>query len=132
MAKEIVNGGVYSFTTIVPSLLGGTYVNAKVSGIVSYDAAKIFDPNIDAVQQAVLPYLAVTSSTKHTSYVYYVFTTQTGALKVFASEWINHDSVHENTLEFLDIRVSGASASDLPAIKHILGLSGWFIVNEIK
>lgn len=132
MAIILKTGSSYTFTTIQANLLGGTFEKVKLGGIVDYTTAKILNPNIDSIQASVLPYLPPTASIKHTTYKYYSFTKQTGGVIVFAAEWINEDSLIENTVEFLDIRISGANASDIPAIKNILGLSGWSVVNEVK
>lgn len=130
--KELKTGGVYSFTTVNASLLGGTYEKARVTGNLEYSTAKLIEPNLDAIQASILPYLVDGASTKHTSYKYFVFLTQAGTNRVFAQEWINKESIVENTINYLDIRISSATSSDLASIRSILGLSGWSIVNEIK
>jgi hypothetical protein len=131
MAVTFKTGSVYSFTTINANILGGTFEKVKLSGIVDYNTAKLLSPNIDSVQASVFPYLPQGTSDKHTSYQYYVFQKQTEGISVFAIEWINMDTVRENSVEYLDIRISGANPSDIATIKNILGLSGWPVVNEI-
>ncbi len=128
---ELVKGGVFSFNTINGSLLGATYEKARVSAVAEYATAKIIDPTIDSTQAALIPYLPAGASTKHTAYTYFVIVTQTGQTKVFAKEWINPSSVTANNTQYVDIRVSGASSSDLAAIRQALSLAGWPVVNEI-
>ena len=131
MAVSFKAGSVYTFTTINANILGGTFEKVKLSGIVDYNTAKLLNPNLDSVQASVFPYLPPSASKKHTSYQYYIFQKQTSGVIVFALEWINADTVTENSVEYLDIRISGANPSDMATIKNILGLSGWSIVNAI-
>lgn len=132
MAVSFKSGSVYTFTTINANILGGTFEKVKLSGIVDYQTAKLLNPNLDSVQASVFPYLPTGASKKHTSYQYYIFQKQTSGVVVFALEWINADTIRENSVEFLDIRISGANSSDMATIKNILGLSGWSIVNQIS
>ena len=131
MAFNFKQGSVYTFTTIYANILGGTFEKVKLSGVVDYQTAKLLNPNIDSIQASIFPYLAAGASEKHTSYQYYIFQKQTGDIAIFATEWINLDTVRENSVEYLDIRISGANPSDMATIKNILGLSGWAVVNEI-
>lgn len=132
MATNFKTNNLYSFTTINAAILGATYTKAKIMApSVSYEGAKIFDPNIDSKQAALRPYLPTGASTKHTTYNYFVISTQTGETKVFADEWINQDSIKQDTVKFLDVRIMGADDSNLAEVKNVLGLSGWSIVNKI-
>lgn len=131
MAVTFKNGSVYTFTTVNSNILGGTYEKVKLNGIVDYNTAKLLSPDIDSKQASILPYISEGKSTKHTSYQYYIFGKQTGGNVVFPKEWLNEETISENSVEFLDIRISGANSSNLAEIKNILGLSGWPIVNTI-
>ena len=132
MATQFKTGGVYTLNTINGSILGTTYTAKCISDSMEYTAAKLCEPNIDSLQAALIPYLAKNVSTKHTGYRYCMFETQTNAIKVFAYEWINIDTVTENTVKYLDVRITGADSFNLAQVKAILGLAGFPIVNEVK
>lgn len=133
MANIIKRGGVYTFTTIHPAVLGSLYEKALCGASdMSYDIAKTIDKDIDFKQEMVKPYLPANTSTKHTAYTYYVFTTQTGERKVFAAEWINITSIKEDIVSKLGLEIIGATEADLPQIRNVLGLSGWNVVNLAK
>lgn len=131
MADTLITGDSFSFTTINASILGAMYENVRITGIVEYSLAKLIDPNIDSTQASLLPYLDANASTKQSQYEYYTFVTQTGVTKVFAKEWIVADSIVKQNNNYIDIRITGATSSDLIAIRNVLGLSGWSIVNEL-
>ena len=131
MSTQLRPGSTYSFTTINPAILGSAFSKVRVTGNLEYTTAKIIEPNIDSLQAALVPYLPENASTKHTAYQYFVIETQTKAVKVFAAEWINSDSVVEDTVKQIDIRITGADSSNLPEIKSVLGLAGFPVVNEI-
>lgn len=132
MAIELKIGNVYSFTTINANHIGGNFTKVKLRGLVDYNTAKLLSPNIDAVQSSLVPYISPGVSLTHTAYRYYVFEKQTGGIAVFPIEWMNADSITEDSINFIDIRILGANSSDLAAIRNILGLSGFLMVNELK
>lgn len=131
MAVTIEKGGIYTFTTVHPGVLGSLFEKARCTADMEYSTAKLIDSNIDSLQSAVAPYLDPNVSRKHTLYTYFVFVTQTGEKKVFAREWINVSSIKQDITDFLDVRIIGAKESDMAAIRNVLGLSGWNIVNII-
>jgi hypothetical protein len=128
---ELQKGRLYTFNTINASVLGATITKARLSGIVDYSTAVLLDPNINALQTALLPYLLEGTSSKLTVYTWYVFNTQTGEMKVLAREWLNLASISEDIVSSLDIRIGGANEGDIVKIRAILGLAGYNIVNAI-
>lgn len=131
MENQLNKGTTYNFTTISPGVLGSTFKQAKLEGILDYNIAKIVDPNIDQKQAQVRTSLPNGTSTNHRNYTYYSFYTQVGDIVVLAAEWILKDSITEDTIDFIDIRIGGVNSSRLPEIRAILGGAGFNIVNEV-
>lgn len=133
MANEkIVTGNKYGFTTINGSILGSSFSAHCIGDNLTYQAAKLLDPTIDSIQAFLLPYLPTNVSTKHNGYKYLVFQTDTGAVKVLADVWINHESITLFTTKTLDIRIVGADSADLERVRAVLGLAGFLNVKEIS
>mgnify|MGYP003605787942 CR=1 FL=1 len=131
MQNQLSNGNVYSFTTINPNVLGASFHNAKLDGTLTYDVARLLEPSLDALHAQVKTSLPAGVSTKHTNYSYYAFKTETGTMKIIASEWILPSSIIQVTTDYLDIRISGANSSRLAEVRAVLGGAGFSIVNEI-
>ncbi len=129
---NISTGNRYKFTTINGSVLGTSYSAICIGDNLTYQAAKLYDPNVDNKQAYLIPDLPQSVSTKHTGYKYLLFQTDTGAVIVLADVWINKESVVLYSSKSVEIRIEGADSSDVSRIKAILGLAGFLNVKEIS
>lgn len=124
MAESFSVGNTYSFNTLAPSLLGATFVNAKVIGIIGYDLAVTFT-NVDLKQRAIYPLLPQGTVSDPKKYNYILFQTQSNINVVLALEWIDQNTIESVDLSTLEITVPNVSYSDSNKIREMLSLLGF-------
>lgn len=126
-------GGIYTFDTIAPALLGTTIKNARLMALFDYEVAVQFD-NIDVRHAAIRPLLPAGSAfdnPKAFSYLYLI--SETGSRIILAYPWIKEDTIAKTTNQSVVINVIGATANDAIKIRQMLALSGFHAVNiEVK
>lgn len=113
----------YSFNTYAPSVLGASYDNVKLVGILDYSSA-IKIKNVEQLHRQVYPYLIPGTPSDSSSYVYYHF--KKGDLDiVLASYWILDSSVVEVTSININVTVFDAKITDVDIIRSQLNLLGF-------
>lgn len=113
----------YSFNTYAPSILGASYRNAKLIGILDYTSA-IKIKNIEQLHRQVYPYLIPGTPNDLTSYTYYHFVVGQTEV-VLSSYWIVESSIEEVTSVNINIRVFNTQPSDVQIIRDQLSLLGY-------
>lgn len=126
-------GGIYTFDTVAPALLGTTIKNARLLALLDYEVAVQFD-NIDVRHAAVRPLLPAGSAfdnPKAFSYLYLI--SETGTRIVLAYPWIKEETISKTTNQSVVITVNDATANDAIRIRQMLALSGYHSVSlEVK
>ena len=126
-------GGIYTFDTVAPALLGTTIKNAKLLGLFDYQIAITFD-NVEVRHGSIRPLLPAGSAfdnPKAFSYLYLL--TESGSRIVLAYPWIKEDTITKTTNQSVVVSINGATANDAVKIRQMLALSGYHSVNiEVK
>lgn len=126
-------GGIYTFDTVAPALLGTTIKNAKLLGLFDYQIAITFD-NVEVRHASIRPLLPAGSAfdnPKAFSYLYLL--TESGSRIVLAYPWIKEDTIAKTTNQSVVVSINGATANDAVKIRQMLALSGYHSVNiEVK
>lgn len=122
-------GGIYTFDTMAPALLGTTIENAKLLALLDYDVAAQFD-NIDVRHASVRPMLPAGSAfdnPKNFSYLYLL--TETGSRIVMAYPWIKEETISRKTNQAVVLTINDANANDAVKIRQMLALAGYHSVS---
>lgn len=126
-------GGIYTFDTVAPSLLGTTIKNAKLIALFDYQVAVTFD-NVEVRHASVRPMLPAGSAFDNPQVFSYLYLqTETGSRIVIAYPWIKEDTISKTTNQSVVISVNDATANDAIKIRQMLALAGYHSVNiEVK
>jgi hypothetical protein len=122
--SNFIVGSTYSFTTLAPSVLGGSFTNAQVIGIVNYGIALAIT-NIATLQKTVFPLLPPGSPSNYEDYNYIVFSTGTNSKLVLADAWINQGSIVQITGTAINITINNASLADVAILQKELTAMGY-------
>lgn len=115
---------VYSFDTLVPSLLGATFKNATVIGMIDYQTALNYI-NPDAMHARIFPYLPTGTVNDPTKYTYIIFKLESDIKTVLAYPWINETSIRLATTEYLKVTIKNAGPNDTVKIRNALVSLGY-------
>lgn len=113
------NGVVCNFSTYAPAVLGNTYNNMTVLGLVSYDIASTMSA-INTTQANITSLLPATTSKDVTTYTYAILKDSAGVRSILALEWINPTSYVEVVASKITVVVNGTIATDTQIIKDAL------------
>lgn len=114
----------YTFNTLVPAILGLTYKNVTVAGVVDYRTACSFIQP-DQMHAAIYPHLPTGTVDDCTKYDYLLLDTEAGGRTCLAVPWINTASVAIVSNESLRVVVKGADANDVTKIRNALIVLGY-------
>lgn len=121
---DYVVGNVYSFNTLAPSVLGASFKNSKILGIVSYEVA-CTQINVDLMQRAIYPLLPVGTVDNPKKYTYLMIETESGSTTVLATAWIDQSSVSLVQSVTIHVTVPNVDSSDTIKIRDALRLLGY-------
>lgn len=124
MAVDFEIGNVYSFNTLAPAVLNVRIVRAKLNGIVDYKQACTI-VNVDVIQRQVYPLLPPGTPNNTQKYIYYVFTTESGARLCLAKNWIQLSSVELVEDATITVTIPGATLDDVERLRVALGVMGF-------
>ena len=122
-----VIGTIYKFNTAAPGILGAVVDNAKLSAILDYNTALLYD-NIDLKWRSILPVILTTSpNTQDTPAMsqYYLFTTQSGTKIVLADIWIQMSTVQVVQYVSFQLNFTKAQLTDITIVKNALNALGY-------
>lgn len=117
-------GTIYNFNTLVSSILGATYKNASLVGMVNYAGALKYI-NVAQMQANIQPLLPSGTPTDATKYIYYIFKLQDGSQFITADQWLDATSIVPVTTTTLTVVITGAGPADITPIKNALVLLGY-------
>ena len=123
MAYNFQIGSSYSFTTLAPGVLGASYTNAKVLGIVDYNVA-VSITNVNYLQKVVYPLLPAGSPSNYEDYNYIIFSTSNNSKLVLATTWINENSIQLITGTNITVNIANGSLSIIPLLQQQLTAMG--------
>ncbi len=131
MALNLQLGKVYTFNTLAPGILGIIVKNAKLLGIIDYDAAIAYD-TIDLKFRTIYPLLPAGTPNQPRACAYYRFLSESGEKIVLADQWID-----ESTVEIIDhitfmVTFSGASIEDMSRVRDLLNAAGYTNYNMVQ
>jgi len=115
---------VYSFNTLAPSILGVIVKNAKLLGILSYNAALAYD-NIDLKYRTIYPLLPSGTPDAPESCIYYQFKSESGEKIIIADQWIEESTIEViNHINF-QVLFTEASIEDISRVRDSLNALGY-------
>lgn len=124
-AQRLILNTVYSFNTIVPSILGARNTAVLLSEM-SYDDVVEKGIPIDSLYSQVLPHLPLILRVDRRHTTYYKFKNKnTSAVSYLAKEWIDYDTITSQSFLNLNIVISQASLSDISTIRNTLRTMGY-------
>ena len=114
----------YTFNSLAPSILGTTFKNVTVIGIIDYQTATNYIVP-DAMHANIYPHLPVGTPSDPTKYTYYLIRSENGSKTVLAEPWIDADSIVVSSSEVIKITINNVSQSDVSKIRNTLTLMGY-------
>lgn len=121
----------YNFNTLAPSLLGATFKNATVIGIVDYVTASSYI-NPDAYAANIYPYLPVGTIRDPKKYTYILLVSEIGIKTAIAWQWIDPASVvlvASTTLTITVVDVPVGTSEQIRDALLLLGINTFSIVS---
>lgn len=114
----------YTFSTLAPDVLGAEFKVLKVESILSLEDAINHDANLVSKHENVK--LKVSGLPQDPATLNYIkFKDQKNKVIVLADEWINQDTIVEDTAVNLAISLNNASLSDITKLRNILISNGY-------
>ena len=119
----------YTFSLLVPAVLGQGYANALLAGILDYSSA-ISLVDVTALHAAALPNLPAGTPSDPKKLIYYKLISATGAVVVIAQDWIaTTPTLIQATVA--TVTISNISTGDLVRLADVLHSNGFnsFVIN---
>lgn len=121
--------GVYQFDVYAPAVLNAAqYQNVTLTGIVSYDDAKLLE-NIDLKYRQVYPAMPPGTPDAPKLQKYYVFRTQSGQRVVLCGQWIIEDSIEEINLINFSVDFTNQTVESVEQVRRLLVAAGYTSFN---
>lgn len=119
--------GIYNFTMRAGAILGYTFKNATVKGILDFDSANVIE-DVTPIHASVYSELPSGTPKNARDLVYVKVVTSTGETRVWALNWIasQPELVTSSTLQVI---ISNAVISDIERLRQVLKTNGW---NQIE
>jgi hypothetical protein len=133
MSLNLQINKTYNFSLYAPSVLGASYRNAKLIGILDYTSALKLK-NVEQLHRQVYPYLPTGVINNPKSYTYYHFRyEQSGSYYdlVIANPWFVESSVTEVNSLNLSISINNVSLDDVEVVRSQLRLLGYNFTLDI-
>ena len=124
MAYDFQVKSVYTFNTIAPGILPSTVKNAKLSAILDYDTALLYE-NINQKFRQIYPLLPPGTPDRPDSAMYYLFVTESGEKVVYADIWIDSGSVIAVSSINFQVTFLNANTEDMNRVRDMLNAMGY-------
>lgn len=124
-------GSTYNIPTRAPAILGATYKQVVLKGIVDYESA-IAISNIELLHRQIYPILPIGTPDNPRQYNWYHFKTTNGTSFVLAHVWIDIDNVDEIINKVGIFTVPSITDADAVRILNQLRAMGYAAFSEIK
>lgn len=115
---------VYTFSTLAPSVLGATFSNVKVEGIVTYSEA-IKNIPVDSMHANIYPLLPAGTPANYKDYIFVVIRSAANIKTTLAYPWIDEQSVRLVTKTSLQYNIVDAGEEDKVKIDKFLKSLGY-------
>jgi len=128
----LVIGNVYTFNTLSPSILGVSFINVKLIGIMDYTSALQIE-NVNVKYRAIYPTLPSGTINDPSVNLYYHFQTQSGEKILLAEQWVDLPTVVLITTVDFKITLTTATVQDMNTIRDVLNGMGYsnFVIEQI-
>lgn len=117
---------VYKFNTIAPGILGATFENMKVVGIINYKEALLFEDIISIHTKVTTTVTNVSLPMDYQDCTYVKFENGSGLTKILALEYIQADSIVEIQTKKLIITINNFSDQDPTIVSNALKDLGYW------
>lgn len=117
-------GGMYSFTTRAPAILGSTISRHTLKGIVDYNTACKHE-NVELLHRQIYPLLPDGTINNPSKYTYLLLRSESGITRVIATVWIVESSITLVEEITATIKLTLDSNDDLITVRETLTLMGF-------
>lgn len=118
-------GGVYSFDTYAPALLGASFKRVRLSSIMDYEDASQ-KVSVDAKHTTVYSLLPVGTPKDPSKLTYLAFTSDSSLAKIImAAAWIDLDTVDKVTSQRIIATIENTTQADISRLRGSLVLLGF-------
>lgn len=114
----------YSFTTLAPSVLGGSRTASKIKAILDYSMA-IKQDAVSQKARIVYPLLPSGTEEDPTQYTYLLLESPDKRTEILAYEWIDSNSITTADVMTVSVTIPVATAEDATKIRDTLTLMGY-------
>lgn len=122
-------GDIYNFNTLYGSVLGSSFKNMYLESISSFNYAIKHADIVTTYKQIQDIYSIATGSDNfinmYKNDMYYIFKTSDNTTKVFASRWIDADTIEEVKTSTLEISIRDFTGLDYSRIEKALSDLGY-------
>lgn len=112
----------YNFSVYANSILGTTYINAKLKSILDFRTAIKF-ANVELLHRQVFPYLPPNTISDPNKYSFYLFEVN-GKDVVIADVWILQNSIEETQGVNYSLRLNNITPGQMSMVRDQLRLLG--------
>jgi hypothetical protein len=124
-------GGVYSFDTFAPALLGASFKRVRLSSIMDYEDAQQ-KVSVDAKHSAVYSQLPTGTPKDPAKLTYLAFTTESAIAKIImAVAWIDAATVDKVTSQRLVVSIENITQPDITRVRESMVLLGFTDFNIV-
>ena len=129
MEDVFKTGNIYNFNTRYGSILGSSYKNMLLEAVCGFDYAVKYSDVVTPYRQIMDAYWPTTSSdvliNHYKNDIYFIFKTTENETKVFASLWLDYDSVVKISTKTLTIEIKDFTGIDYSRIEKALNDLGY-------
>jgi hypothetical protein len=116
---------VYSFDLHAAGILGSSYKNVTVRGMMNEASAIRAGCATREIHAQVFSQLPIGTPNNPAAYTYVEFETSMGETLILGMPWIKEDSVQKILSNNYNVKVGGISPTDLPRLRNALLTSGF-------
>ena len=118
----------YTFTTLAPAILGGTYKSLKVIAIMNFETAKTFR-DVLSVNEQLTPVIPGMPVAEEQQYLLLDNGDEGGNKLVLSTSWVDDTTVIQDASISITITIDNASVSDRDVLRQLLRGLGYQGVN---
>lgn len=116
---------VISFNLYPAAILGASVSRVKVTDILSYDTARMYVNDLQAIHASIFPYLPVGTPNDPTKYKYIKVVLPDGTAYAYGIPWIVDNSVSVYSGTSMQLTIDDVSPEDQSEILAILSAAGF-------
>lgn len=116
---------VYTFETLAPAILGSKIELVRYMGMIDYDLAITYEPNLANRYREIYPVLPHGTPDTPKILSYHCFETRTKSRLYFCEQWIKEDSIAEVAALDISITIANKTPADVQRIAELMKGAGY-------